>query len=82
MTERGSGVAKSIIDSPGLVSRELTVCLHERGAGGAPGRQSGTGSAHARSDENNNNRVEGSWLADANGRPLALRCFELVLSLS
>lgn len=36
MTERGSGAARSIIDSPGL--RELTVCLHERGDCGAAGQ--------------------------------------------
>lgn len=36
-TERGSGEARSIIDSPG--TRELTVCLHEPASAGPEGRR-------------------------------------------
>jgi len=38
-TERGSGKARSIIDSPG--TRELTVCLHEPASAGPEGCRGG-----------------------------------------
>jgi len=58
-------------------ARELTVCLHEHA--GTDGHRSVCDTAgrnrqraHAPPDQNNNNRVEGSWLADR-GRSLFAR---------